>query len=429
MALPGRRREIDDDLPEEALAVAAEPVDGEGRRARRLRAAAQAEAAAEESGERTTRRTPPARGSTSRPSSPPTRTPRTRRRTTRTPTRATRTPGTTRTSRKPPATTRRSRSSSRTTPTRSGTDSSSSPPTRTARTRSRTRTPSRDAGYRTAGYAHTDRTAAATIADPERPLQTPRAVRPTSRAVRTRAGAPTTSTAGTPGDPLPAAPAAAPAPPSPGPDRGRSRPCWPRAAPAAARAARAYRDRDGRGAGAAARTWGEVRGCPSPTQRNAPATVTTEETNGGAARRARRCGGGRGSRGVRGPQGARVSRDPGRRRRGRGRARGRCRGGGDETRDEGGSGRSSSGCPQLNISAKVAPFLGPSSDHLLRVRRRPGPRPVVGTAVARRPDAALTQVRAHPRGADVPQVTGRHGGVRRGGVVAARSRVRYRPTS
>ncbi|MFI2316479.1 family 2 glycosyl transferase [Streptomyces sp. CB00072] len=54
MALPGRRREIDDDLPEEAaLAVAAEPVDGEGRRARRLRAAAQAEtaAAAEEAGD------------------------------------------------------------------------------------------------------------------------------------------------------------------------------------------------------------------------------------------------------------------------------------------------------------------------------------------------------------------------------------------
>ncbi|XCM31898.1 glycosyltransferase [Streptomyces parvus] len=49
MALPGRRREIDDDLPDEALAVAAEPVDGEGRRARRLRAAAQAEAAAAES--------------------------------------------------------------------------------------------------------------------------------------------------------------------------------------------------------------------------------------------------------------------------------------------------------------------------------------------------------------------------------------------
>ncbi|MFI5654125.1 glycosyltransferase [Streptomyces anulatus] len=54
MALPGRRREIDDDLPEEATpAVAAEPVDGEGRRARRLRAAAQAEAAAaaEEAGD------------------------------------------------------------------------------------------------------------------------------------------------------------------------------------------------------------------------------------------------------------------------------------------------------------------------------------------------------------------------------------------
>ncbi|AJC58004.1 glycosyltransferase family 2 protein [Streptomyces sp. 769] len=44
MALPGRRREIDDDLPEEAApAVAAQPA-GEGRRARRLRA--QAEAAA-----------------------------------------------------------------------------------------------------------------------------------------------------------------------------------------------------------------------------------------------------------------------------------------------------------------------------------------------------------------------------------------------
>ncbi|MFE9726643.1 glycosyltransferase [Streptomyces sp. NPDC005794] len=44
LALPGRRREIDDDLPEETEAVAAEPVAGEGRRARRLRAAAQAEA-------------------------------------------------------------------------------------------------------------------------------------------------------------------------------------------------------------------------------------------------------------------------------------------------------------------------------------------------------------------------------------------------
>ncbi|MGQ4488926.1 glycosyltransferase [Streptomyces sp. SAS_281] len=48
MALPGRRREIDDDLPEEAEAVAAEPVAGEGRRARRLRAAALAESEAAE---------------------------------------------------------------------------------------------------------------------------------------------------------------------------------------------------------------------------------------------------------------------------------------------------------------------------------------------------------------------------------------------
>ncbi|MFG2677076.1 glycosyltransferase [Streptomyces sp. NPDC048445] len=43
LALPGRRREIDDDLPEETVPVPAEPVAGEGRRARRLRAAAQAE--------------------------------------------------------------------------------------------------------------------------------------------------------------------------------------------------------------------------------------------------------------------------------------------------------------------------------------------------------------------------------------------------
>ncbi|WP_371791988.1 glycosyltransferase family 2 protein [Streptomyces sp. NBC_01471] len=45
LALPGRRKRIDDDLPEEELPVPAEPVAGEGRRARRLRAAAQAEAA------------------------------------------------------------------------------------------------------------------------------------------------------------------------------------------------------------------------------------------------------------------------------------------------------------------------------------------------------------------------------------------------
>ncbi|MFB7918716.1 glycosyltransferase [Streptomyces sp. NPDC056061] len=47
LALPGRRREIDDDLPDESEAVTAEPVSGEGRRARRLRAAAQTEAEAE----------------------------------------------------------------------------------------------------------------------------------------------------------------------------------------------------------------------------------------------------------------------------------------------------------------------------------------------------------------------------------------------
>ncbi|WP_051717819.1 glycosyltransferase family 2 protein [Streptomyces megasporus] len=41
MALPGRRREVDDDLPE-AETVPAEPVAGEGRRARRLRAAQEA---------------------------------------------------------------------------------------------------------------------------------------------------------------------------------------------------------------------------------------------------------------------------------------------------------------------------------------------------------------------------------------------------
>ncbi|MEV6649451.1 glycosyltransferase [Streptomyces sp. NPDC051219] len=45
LALPGRRRQVDDDLPEEGVTVPAQPVEGEGRRARRLRAAAQAEAA------------------------------------------------------------------------------------------------------------------------------------------------------------------------------------------------------------------------------------------------------------------------------------------------------------------------------------------------------------------------------------------------
>ena len=47
LVLPGRRAEIDEDLPEEEVAVPAEPVEGEGRRARRLRAAAQEEAVAE----------------------------------------------------------------------------------------------------------------------------------------------------------------------------------------------------------------------------------------------------------------------------------------------------------------------------------------------------------------------------------------------
>ncbi|WP_423836108.1 glycosyltransferase [Streptomyces cathayae] len=51
LALPGRRRDIDDDLPEEP-AVTAEELAGDGRRARRLRAQAEAEAqaAAEEAG-------------------------------------------------------------------------------------------------------------------------------------------------------------------------------------------------------------------------------------------------------------------------------------------------------------------------------------------------------------------------------------------
>ncbi|MFD7615013.1 glycosyltransferase [Streptomyces sp. NPDC059828] len=51
LALPGRRREIDDDLPEEEVAVPAQPVEGEGRRARRLRAQAAAEAEAAEATE------------------------------------------------------------------------------------------------------------------------------------------------------------------------------------------------------------------------------------------------------------------------------------------------------------------------------------------------------------------------------------------
>ncbi|MGP3984091.1 glycosyltransferase [Streptomyces sp. KR80] len=49
MALPGRRRDIDDDLPEPE-AVGAEAAVGEGRRARRLRAAAEADQAAQQGG-------------------------------------------------------------------------------------------------------------------------------------------------------------------------------------------------------------------------------------------------------------------------------------------------------------------------------------------------------------------------------------------
>ncbi|MFF8387694.1 glycosyltransferase [Streptomyces kanasensis] len=41
LALPGRRRDVDDDLPEEAVALPAQDATGDGRRARRLRAAAE----------------------------------------------------------------------------------------------------------------------------------------------------------------------------------------------------------------------------------------------------------------------------------------------------------------------------------------------------------------------------------------------------
>ncbi|MGW0469051.1 glycosyltransferase family 2 protein [Streptomyces sp. NPDC003027] len=54
LALPGRRREIDDDLPEVEVVVPAQAMEGDGRRARRLRAAAEAaetEAAAEQTPE------------------------------------------------------------------------------------------------------------------------------------------------------------------------------------------------------------------------------------------------------------------------------------------------------------------------------------------------------------------------------------------
>ncbi|MFI8534247.1 glycosyltransferase [Streptomyces aquilus] len=47
LALPGRRRDIDDDLPEEERAIPAQATEGEGRRARRLRAQAEAEETAQ----------------------------------------------------------------------------------------------------------------------------------------------------------------------------------------------------------------------------------------------------------------------------------------------------------------------------------------------------------------------------------------------
>lgn len=50
LALPGRRREIDDDLPEDAAAAQAAAVSGDGRRARRLRAQAEAAGAPEGAG-------------------------------------------------------------------------------------------------------------------------------------------------------------------------------------------------------------------------------------------------------------------------------------------------------------------------------------------------------------------------------------------
>ncbi|MDT7839578.1 glycosyltransferase family 2 protein [Streptomyces justiciae] len=47
LALPGRRRDIDDDLPEEERVIPAQATEGEGRRARRLRAQAEAEETAQ----------------------------------------------------------------------------------------------------------------------------------------------------------------------------------------------------------------------------------------------------------------------------------------------------------------------------------------------------------------------------------------------
>ncbi|MFC8128664.1 glycosyltransferase family 2 protein [Streptomyces sp. NPDC057302] len=58
MALPGRRRHVDDDLPDEPV-IPAQPVEGEGRRARRLRAAQAEQDAAQEAAGQDDAGTPP----------------------------------------------------------------------------------------------------------------------------------------------------------------------------------------------------------------------------------------------------------------------------------------------------------------------------------------------------------------------------------
>lgn len=58
LALPGRRRDVDDDLPEEPV-VPAQDITGDGRRARRLRAQAEAEAASGEGTDQTAATPPP----------------------------------------------------------------------------------------------------------------------------------------------------------------------------------------------------------------------------------------------------------------------------------------------------------------------------------------------------------------------------------
>lgn len=148
MALPGRRRSLDDDLPDEEGAVPAQPGPaeaGEGRRARRLRAEAAPRPVPpppRRPSPTRTRRSPPSR-STRTPSTPhtPSRTRRTQTRTRCTPTRAT--PPATSSSPTRSTATPSSRRSSRTTRTRSNTPSSSrsSPSSRTRTTRTPSTTP------------------------------------------------------------------------------------------------------------------------------------------------------------------------------------------------------------------------------------------------------------------------------------------------